>query len=150
MIGAEIARTKEFGKMLQQIQILKHGRVLAKEARHGKIEGQKRRITRNEYSRLWNEFETGGFMAQKVCGIGLMKGCWETEVHCPRGRRLCGRVQGHSYGLWNVARENMSQDRGAWLEEEGDIVRAYKAMHERKCLKQLAEGRRGWYRKKKG
>ena len=33
-------------------------------------------------------------------------------------------------GLWNVAREKMLQDRGALLEEEGDVVREYKAMHE--------------------
>ena len=33
-------------------------------------------------------------------------------------------------GLWNVAREKMLQDRGALPEEEGDISRDYKAMHE--------------------
>ena len=33
-------------------------------------------------------------------------------------------------GLWNPARERtMLQDRGALLEEEGDVVREYKAMH---------------------
>ena len=34
--------TKEHGKMLKRIQILEDGRVPAKEAKHWKIEGQKR------------------------------------------------------------------------------------------------------------
>ena len=38
---------------------------LPEEARNCKIEGQKRRVTRKEYRRSWNEFETGGFTAQK-------------------------------------------------------------------------------------
>ena len=33
--------TKEHGKMLKRIQVLEEGRVLAKEARNWKIEGQK-------------------------------------------------------------------------------------------------------------
>ena len=33
-------------------------------------------------------------------------------------------------GLWNLDREKMLQDRGALPEEEGDIVREYKAKHE--------------------
>ena len=37
-------------------------------------------------------------------------------------------------GLWNVAREKMSQDRGALLKEEGDSVKEYKAMYEDKFL----------------
>ena len=56
--------TKEYGKMLKRIQILDAGRTLAKEAGNWKIEGQKTRISRNEERRLWNEFETGGVMAQ--------------------------------------------------------------------------------------
>ena len=56
-----------------------------------KIEGKKK-VTRQEKRRLWKEFETGGFMAQK--------------------------------GLWNVAREQILQDRCAALpKEEGDIER---------------------------
>ena len=61
----EQATTKEYDKILTRIQVLEDGRMLAKEARNWKIEGQKKRITREEYRRLWNEFETGGFMAQK-------------------------------------------------------------------------------------
>ena len=72
--------TKEHGKMLQRIQILEQER--------------KRRLS--------NEFEMGGFMAQK--------------------------------GLWNLARDKMLQDRGALPEEEGDVVREYKAMHEEHFL----------------
>ena len=51
---------------------------------------------------MWNEFEMGGFTAQK--------------------------------GLWNLAREEMLQDRGALPKEEEDIVREYKAMHEENFL----------------
>ena len=94
--------TKEYGKMLERVQILGDGRVPAKEARNWKIEGQKRRITRKEYRKLWNEFEAEGFKAQK--------------------------------GLWNVAREKLLQDRGALPEEEGDIVREYRAMREENFL----------------
>ena len=56
--------TKEYGK-IKRIQIFEDGWVSAKEAKNWKIEGQKRRSTRKEYGRLWNEFETEGFMAQK-------------------------------------------------------------------------------------
>ena len=41
------------------------GQVPAKEAKNRKIEGQKRRIAGKEKRRLLNEFEMGGFMAQK-------------------------------------------------------------------------------------
>ena len=44
-------------------------------------------------------------------------------------------------GLWNLAREKMLQDRGALPEEEGDVIREYKAMHEENFLEQLVEGR---------
>ena len=38
---------------------------LSKKQGPGEVEIQKRRIARKEYRRLWNEFEIGGFMAQK-------------------------------------------------------------------------------------
>ena len=57
--------TNEYGKMLKRIQVLEDGRVPAKEARNWRIEGQKRRITREEYQRLFNKFDMEGFMAQK-------------------------------------------------------------------------------------
>ena len=57
--------TKEHGKMLKRIQALEDARIPAKEARNWKIEGPNRRITRKEYRRLWNKFETGGFIAKK-------------------------------------------------------------------------------------
>ena len=43
---------QEYGKMLKRIQVLEDGRVPEKEARNWKIEGRKRRITREEYRRL--------------------------------------------------------------------------------------------------
>ena len=39
----EQAGTKEYGKMIKRIQVLEDGRVLAKEARNRKIEGQKKK-----------------------------------------------------------------------------------------------------------
>ena len=57
--------TQGYGNMLKKIQVLEDGRVPAKEARNSRIEGQKRRITRNEYQRLLNKSEMEVFMAQK-------------------------------------------------------------------------------------
>ena len=57
--------TKEHDKMLKRIQVPEGGRVPAQKARNWKIERQKIRITRKEFQRLFNEFEMGGFMAQK-------------------------------------------------------------------------------------
>ena len=37
-------------------------------------------------------------------------------------------------GLWNLARENMLQDRGALPKEDGDVIGEYKAMHEENLL----------------
>ena len=54
---ARASGTKEHGKML------KRNRVLAKEAKHWRVEG--RRITRKEYRRLLNDFELEGSVAQK-------------------------------------------------------------------------------------
>ena len=51
--------------MLKRIRVLEDGRIPAKKARNWKIEGQKRRITRKKQRRLWNEFETVGFVARK-------------------------------------------------------------------------------------
>ena len=57
--------TKEHGKMLKRTQILEEGKVPAKEAKHRKIEGIKKGITGKEHRRLLNEFDMGGFMAQR-------------------------------------------------------------------------------------
>ena len=47
-------------------------------------------------------------------------------------------------GLWNLARENRLQDRGAMPREEG-VISEYNAMQEENFLsKQLAEGGPGW------
>ena len=56
----EQAVHKEFGNMLKRIQTLEEGRVPAKEVKNGRIEGDKKRITRNEYQRLLNNFEMEG------------------------------------------------------------------------------------------
>ena len=57
--------TKEYGIMLKRIQVLEEDRIPADEAGSWNVEGQKRRITMKVFRRLWNECETGGFMAQK-------------------------------------------------------------------------------------
>ena len=98
----EKAGIKECGKMLKRNQVLEEDRILVNEARDCTIEGQKRRTTRKEYRRVWNEFETGGFMAQKA--------------------------------PWNVARENILEDRGALPKEDGHPLRECKAMHEEDFL----------------
>ena len=50
-------------------------------------------------------------------------------------------------GLWNLARENLLQDRGEWPKEEGDDIREYEAMHEenvqRSWLRKDGEDKRG-------
>ena len=73
--------TKEYGKMLKRIQVHEDGRVPAEEARHWKIEGQKRRtITRKEYQRVLKKFEMESFVVQK--------GLWNLErekMHQDRG-----------------------------------------------------------------
>ena len=73
--------TNEHGKMLKQIQVLEDGRVLAKESRNWNIEGQKRRIARKEYKRLFYEFE---MMAQKGLWDFAREKCYRTEEHCLR------------------------------------------------------------------
>ena len=80
----EKVSTKENGKMLKRIQIFENGRIPAMEARNWKIEGQKRRITRREYRRLWSEFEMGGFMAQEGLWNVAKEKCWKTGVHYPK------------------------------------------------------------------
>ena len=61
--------TKEDGKMSKRILTFEEGRVPAKDAREWKIEGPKRRITGNSFKRMREEFDVGGFMAQKSFGI---------------------------------------------------------------------------------
>ena len=68
--------------LLKRIQDLEEGRNLADEARNWKNEGQKRRITREEFGRMWNEFETGGVVA-KICAV---EGC--QREGCERQRRF--------------------------------------------------------------
>ena len=112
--------TEWCGKMLKRIQILEDGRVRAKEAKNWKVEGQKRRIARKEYRRLWNEFEMGGFMAQKgLWNLARQRKCCRTEVHCLRKRSHCERVQG-------MHEENFLS---SWLREdmEGKEERRMKA-----------------------
>ena len=65
--------TKEFGKMMERIQTLEEGRVPAKEAKKGRIEGDNKRITRKEYQRLFNNFDMEGLMAQEGLWKLVMK-----------------------------------------------------------------------------
>ena len=77
--------TKEICKVLKRIQVLEDGRVPAKEAKNRRIEGQKKRLTRNEYQRLVNMFEMEGFMAHK----GLWKSCLMKKVMLSENIKLC-------------------------------------------------------------
>ena len=56
--------TKGYGKVLKRIQILEEGRVLAKEARSWKIEGQKKDC-KKKYQWLLNKFEMECFYGAK-------------------------------------------------------------------------------------
>ena len=57
--------TKESEEMLKRILILEEERVPARDARGREIEGQKSRVTREDYKRSREEFEVEGFMAQR-------------------------------------------------------------------------------------
>ena len=56
----------------------------ADEPKGWKVEEEKRTVTRKECKRLREEFEAGGFMAQKVCGTLPKRRCWRTEEPCPK------------------------------------------------------------------
>ena len=61
-----------------------------KRARHkgiGRLK-DKKRTTRKEYRRLWKEFETGGFMAQKDLWKVARESMLGTEVHYLRKREI--------------------------------------------------------------
>ena len=92
--------TKENGKMLKLIQFLNTAGSMPKKRRVGRSKDEKRTISRLEYRRLWNDFETGGFKAQK-------------------GLRNVAREK-----------EDVAGQRCIASKEEGDVVREYKAMHE--------------------
>ena len=57
--------TKDFGRMLKRLQTLEEGGAPAKETKNWRIEGEKKRITREEYQRLFFKFEMEGLLAQK-------------------------------------------------------------------------------------
>ena len=75
---------KECWKMLQRILILEEGRVPAKNARGGQLEGQNR-SHQEERRRLREKFEVGGFMAQEGCRGAVPK----EEGDLLREYRLC-------------------------------------------------------------
>ena len=49
--------TKEFGRMLKRLQTLEEGGAPAKETKNWRIEGEKKRITREEYQRLFSSLK---------------------------------------------------------------------------------------------
>ena len=61
--------TKEFGKMVQRVQTLFEERVPAKEAKNWRIDGEKERITRKEYNRLFWKVSgiVAGFVVTVLC-----------------------------------------------------------------------------------
>ena len=54
--GLEQMGTKEFGRMLKRIQTLEEGRVLAKETKNWRIEGEKKRVTRKGVQAAHKQF----------------------------------------------------------------------------------------------
>ena len=88
LLEAGASGHKEQGNILKRIHVLDDGRIPAKEARNWKIEGQKRRTTRKEYRSLWNDFEMGGFMAQKgLWNVARKKMLQDREEVSRRGNR---------------------------------------------------------------
>ena len=81
---SEKMEAKEYGKMLKRIVILEEGMVPDRKAKGWKVEEEKRRVTRKECTRLREEFEAGGFVAQKVCGTLPTRKCRRTEEPCPK------------------------------------------------------------------
>ena len=67
LLQAEQVGTKGHGKMLQRIQTREDGRILAKEARNWKTEGQNRRIIGKEHRRLRNGRIYGAERSMKRC-----------------------------------------------------------------------------------
>ena len=55
----ELLQAAKSGKMLKRIQVLEDGRVPAKKARSCRIEGQKRKVSREEYHRQINKWFHG-------------------------------------------------------------------------------------------
>ena len=103
--------TNEYGKMLKRIQVLEDSRIPAREARNWKIEGQKRRITRKGYKRLWNESETRGFMAQK--------GLWNLDTAAPpKCKRRLGK-QHHQKGDWESSTTHKREGESSTTERRG-------------------------------
>ena len=77
--------TRKCGHMLKRISPLEEERVPAKNSRGWKIAGEKQKVTRKEYRRLWKEFDVGGSMAQK--------GLWtdrQTDAHQQRMTHRAG------------------------------------------------------------
>ena len=64
---------KEYGKMLNRIQVLEEGSISAREARECKIEGRRRRITRQEYRRWWDDFDIGHARARNVGDVMVFR-----------------------------------------------------------------------------
>ena len=91
--------TKEHGKMLKRIHVLKDGRVPAKEAKNWKMEGKKEELS-GKSIRSFKKFEMEVFHGAK---------------------RDCGILE--------------EQDRGVLPREDGDVIRKYKAMHEKQGRK---------------
>ena len=56
--------TDEYGNTLKIILKLEEGRVPDRNAKGWEVEGEKRRVTRQECKTLREEFEFGGFMAR--------------------------------------------------------------------------------------
>ena len=90
-----------------------------KKPKSERMKGKKKRVTTKECKLLREEFDAGGFMAQK--------------------------------GLWHIAKTRMLEDRGASLEEEGDLIREHQAMHEENLHSSwLREDEEGKVQKRKG
>ena len=96
--------TKEHGKMMKRIQTLGDGRILAKKARNWKTDGQKRRITREEYRRLWNE------MRPKREDSWPRKDCGTLPERCPTKKETSLESTGRRCHEENVLSSRLRED----------------------------------------
>ena len=76
--------TKEHGKLLKIILKLEGGEVPGRNAKRWKAEGENRKVTRKERKRAREEFEIGGFMAQKRLWNIAKNECWKRGELCLR------------------------------------------------------------------
>ena len=94
-------------------------------------------VSTKEHGKMLNEFrfsKTAGFL-RRGQNIGKLKGK-KRRITRKEYQRLLNVFEMEGFmaqkELWNLARDKASQDRGALPREEGDPIREFQAMHEKR------------------